>query len=188
MKVLFEFLPILLFFLVYKIAGIYWATSTAIVASLCQFALHWFKRKQIDTLQLITVLCIVLLGGATLSLHNELFIKWKPTAINWTFGLVFLASSVFGKKTLAQRLMESNVKLPHPIWHRLNLSWVLFFVFTGAANLYVVYHFSTEVWVNFKLFGLLGLTLLFVLAQSLYLMKHLKASTPLLSKKEFKHE
>lgn len=175
MKVFVEFLPILLFFLAYKFAGIYWATGVAIIASLGQFLFHWLRHKQVDTMQVVTLICVVLLGGATLSFHNELFIKWKPTAINWAFGLVFLASRL-SKKTLVQRLMETNVSLPKTIWQRLNWSWILFFLFSGTINLYVAYHFPTDVWVNFKLFGLLGLTLLFVLAQSLYLMKHMKPS------------
>lgn len=174
MKLLTEFFPIFLFFLVYKLAGIYWATGSAILVSAIQFAFHWFKYRKIDTLQLVTFLSILVLGGATLSLHNELFIKWKPTAINWIFALFFFGSQFVGKKPIIQRLMEKNIQLPTPIWTRLNTSWCLFFIFTGIANLYVAYHYPTETWVHFKLFGLLGLTILFVILQSLYLAKHMK--------------
>lgn len=177
MKLLTEFLPIFLFFIVYKFAGIYWATGAAIIVSSAQFVTFWLKHKRVDSMQLITLLCIVLLGGATLTLHNELFIKWKPTAINWAFALAFLISHYFGKKPLVQRIMESNLQLPQAIWQRLNMSWVIFFTLTGAANIYVAYHFSTDIWVNFKLFGLLGLTLVFVLIQSLYLVKHVKTTS-----------
>ncbi len=177
MKVLSEFFPIFLFFIVYKTAGIYWATGTAMLVSLIQFIHFWLKNKRIDTMQLVTLLCIGLLGGATLTFHNELFIKWKPTAINWAFSVLFLFSQFIGKKPLIQRLMESNVSLPLSVWRRLNMSWIIFFAFTGGLNLYVAYHFPTDIWVNFKLFGLLGLTLVFVLIQSLYLMKHMKVTT-----------
>lgn len=176
MKLLTEFLPIFLFFIVYKFAGIYWATGAAIVASMGQFTVNWVKHKKADAMQIITLICIVLLGGATLTLHNELFIKWKPTAINWAFALAFLLSHFVGQKPLVQRIMEGNIQLSKMIWQRLNLSWVLFFGLTGAINIYVAYHFPTDVWVNFKLFGLMGLTLVFVLAQSLYLVRHVKTT------------
>lgn len=176
MKILLEFLPIVLFFIVYKFAGIYWATAIAVVASVIQFLVQWFKHKKTDTLQLITLICILILGGATLLFHNELFIKWKPTAINWAFGFAFLLSQFIGEKPLIQRLMEHNIELPERIWKRLNFGWVSFFIITGAINLAVAYYFPTNIWVNFKLFGLLGMTLIFILIQSVYLGKYATAS------------
>ncbi|OGT16559.1 MAG: septation protein A [Gammaproteobacteria bacterium RIFCSPLOWO2_02_FULL_38_11] len=175
MTLFYEFLPILLFFIAYKFAGIYCATGVAILSSLGQFTIHWFKHKKVDTLQLITLGCIVLFGGATLSFHNELFIKWKPTAINWIFALVFLFTHYFGKKPLVQYFMEKNIQLPLSLWKRLNLSWAFFFIFVGGLNLFVAYQFSTDIWVNFKLFGLMGLTLVFAILQSVFLAKHLHA-------------
>ena len=174
MKLLSEFFPIILFFIVYKFYGIYWATGIAIIFSLIQTLYLRIKNKQWDKLQLVTLLLIVFLGGATLLSHNELFIKWKPTAINWCFALIFLGSQFLGQKPLIQRLMEKNINLPLLVWQRLNLSWIAFFGLTGAINLYVAYNFSTNIWVNFKLFGILGLTIVFVIIQAIYLTKHLK--------------
>lgn len=173
MKLLVDFFPILLFFAAYKFYGIYVATSAAISACFIQVAWHWYKNRSFDMMQIITLVLISALGGATLLLHNEMFIKWKPTAINWVFALVFLGSHL-SKQTIIQRLMQKNIALPNPIWLRLNLSWVLFFFLTGLANLYVVYHYDTNTWVNFKLFGLLGLTVAFVMLQAVYLAKHIK--------------
>ena len=110
-------------------------------------------------------------------LKDEMFIKWKPTVVNWLFALVFLGSHYIGKKPLVQRVMEKNIQLPEVIWIRLNMSWVLFFAAMGMLNLYVVYNFDTETWVDFKLFGLMGFTLAFVVAQGFYLVRHMKPET-----------
>jgi intracellular septation protein len=170
-KVLYDFLPVLLFFVAYKLFDIYVATGVAILASLVQVGVLWWKHRRVETMHLVTLALIVVLGGSTLLLQDEMFIKWKPTAVNWAFALVFLASQYVGKKPLARRMMEKAAELPEAVWLRLNWSWVGFFLALGAANLYVVYHFDTDTWVNFKLFGMLGLTLLFVLAQALYLSR-----------------
>lgn len=177
MKLLSEFFPIILFFAVYKFYGIFWATAVAILCSLIQTLYLRIKTNQWDKLQLLTLSLILILGGATLFSHNELFIKWKPTAINWCFALIFLMTQLLSQKPLIQRLMEKNIQLPTLIWQRLNASWIVFFSFTGGANLYVAYHFNTNVWVNFKLFGMLGLTALFVILQALFLTKYLKEDT-----------
>lgn len=181
MKLLFDFFPILLFFVAYKLAddpadpqrGILVATGVAIVATAVQVGVYWWREHRVERMHLVTLGLIVVLGGATLLLQDEIFIKWKPTVVNWLFALVFLASQFVGRAPLVRRMMESAVQLPDPVWTRLNLSWVAFFLALGLANLYVVYHFDTATWVNFKLFGLMGLTLLFVLAQGLYLARHM---------------
>ena len=172
MKLLFDFLPIFLFFITYKVYGIYAATGVAIAVSLIQVTIHRIKYKRFESMHLITFFSILILGGATLWMHNEIFIKWKPTILYWLLGLLFMGSSLFNKKPIIQRLMEANIQLPVAIWQRLNTSWALFFLALGGANLYVVYHFTTNTWVNFKLFGTLGLTLLFVVFQSLYIAKN----------------
>jgi intracellular septation protein len=172
MKILFDFLPILLFFIAYKFYGIYIATGVAIAASILQTSLYWIKHRKIEAMPLITLVLIVLLGGATLVLHNELFIKWKPTAIDWAFALVFLVSQFIGSKSITQRMLEKNVHLPSAIWTRLNASWIIFFTLMGLANLYVAYHFDTNTWVNFKLFGMVGLTLVFIIFQALYMARY----------------
>ena len=179
MKLLFDFFPILLFFVAFKLyedpkEGILVATGVAIVATFIQVGLFWWKHHRVEKMHLVTLGLIVVLGGLTLLLEDEMFIKWKPTAVNWLFSLVFLASHVIGEKPLVRRMMETNIQLPDPVWTRLNASWVVFFAAMGFANLYVVYNYDTETWVNFKLFGLLGLTLVFVIVQAVYLARHIK--------------
>ena len=123
-------------------------------------------------MQVITLAIIIVFGGATLILHNPIFIKWKPTILNWAFGIIFLISHFFGKKPIIRYMMEAKVNLPTIVWSRLNLSWVVFFLTMGFINLFIIYNFSTEVWVYFKLFGMLGLTLAFVVIQAVYLARH----------------
>lgn len=182
MKILAEFLPILLFFLAFKFGDIYLATLTAIVTSGLQVILSRYKKGFFEKLPIMIFGIIVLLGGATLVFRNELFIKWKPTALYWTLAMVFLTVQLFNKKPLMQKLLEANIQLPSHIWQKLNLSWVLFFTVMGFLNLYVIYHFDTNTWVHFKLFGTLGLTLVFIILQGLYMAKHHK--TALLEKEE----
>ncbi|HAT1972098.1 TPA: septation protein A [Legionella pneumophila] len=172
MKLLFDFFPIVLFFIVYKFFGIYTATAVAMIASLSQVALYRLKFQHYEKMHLFSLAIIMLLGGATLFFQNPWFIKWKPTGIYWLSALVFFSSSYIGSKPLIQKMMETNINLTTKIWYRLNLAWTLFFIVMGALNLYVAYHYDTDVWVNFKLFGGVGFTLLFVLIQAFYLTKH----------------
>lgn len=177
MKFLVDFFPVLAFFIAFYVPGdreqaIYVATAAAIAASAIQMAGLRLMRQRIEKMHVITFLLILVLGGATLLLHDKTFIKWKPTAVNWLFALVFLGSQFVGEKPLAQRMMEQAVQLPRALWQRLNLSWVLFFLLMGCANLYVAYTFSDEIWVNFKMWGILGLTFAFVIGQSLFLARH----------------
>ncbi|OQX13135.1 MAG: septation protein A [Desulfobulbaceae bacterium A2] len=178
MKLLVDFFPILLFFIAFKLAGIYVATAVAIAAGFVQVGFFWLKKRTVEPMHLVTLGVIVVFGGLTLYLQNELFIKWKPTVINWLFGAVFLVSHLFGGKTMIERMLGGNLSLPTRIWRRLNLGWALFFLTLGGINLFVLYSFETATWVNFKLFGLLGLTLAFVVAQSLYLSRYLAPSAP----------
>lgn len=175
MKFLFDFFPIVLFFIAYKFYGIYTATSVAMVASIAQVSAFWLKQRRFESMHIVTLITILFLGGATLLFHNELFIKWKPTAINWTFALILLGSQFIGQKNIIQKLLEKNVTLPHKIWNRLNISWVIFLTLMGVINLYVAYSFNTDIWVNFKLFGVLGLTILFTIIQAVYLSRHVEA-------------
>ena len=184
MKFLFDFFPIALFFIAYKMGDIYLATITAIVASVVQVLWSRYKTGRFEKLPLITLGTIVVLGGATLFFRNELFIKWKPTALYWVLALALVISQFIGNKPLMQRLLEQNVALPTKIWHQLNLSWALFFAAMGIANLYVLYHFDTDTWVNFKLFGTLGLTLVFIVLQGFYMAKHFKQPVNTLKNEE----
>ena len=179
MKVLYDFFPVLLFFVTFKLyddpqQGILVATAVAIVATFFQVGIFWWRHRRVEKMHLVTLALIVVLGGLTLLLEDEMFIKWKPTVVNWLFGLVFLASQFVGEKPLVRRMMEANIQLPDPIWVRLNGSWVVFFTAMGFTNLYVVYNFDTDTWVDFKLFGLMGLTFAFIIVQALYLARHIK--------------
>ena len=167
MKFLFDFFPILLFFLAYKFFDIYVATAVVMVA------ISWFRTRKVATMQLATLGIIVIFGGLTLYLHDEQFIKWKPTVINWLFGATFLVSQIFGEQTAIERMLGANLTLPKEVWRRLNLGWVIFFLCLGGANLFVMSHYDRDTWVNFKLFGMLGLTMLFVVLQSLYLSRYM---------------
>ena len=186
MKRFFDFLPIVLFFVAYKfgggiyhwdgqeydIKGIYVATAVMIVASILQVTITWLLTRKVEKSHLITLVLVLVLGSATLWLQNPNFIKWKPTAVNWLFALAFIFSHLFTDKSLLERMMAEHIQLPATIWFRLNISWVLFFIGSGLANLYVAFNFDEATWVNFKLFGLLGLTILFIIGQSIYLSKH----------------
>ena len=175
MKLLYDFFPILLFFIAYKAYDIYVATAVAIAAAFVQVGLYWVKHRRFENTHLLTLGLLVVFGGLTLALHDPVFIKWKPTLVNWLFAIGFLGSHFIGRKPLVERMMGHAVTLPAPIWSRLNQAWIWFFVVMGVLNLYVAYNFSEDTWVNFKLFGMLGLTLAFVIAQSLYLSRHLVA-------------
>ncbi len=174
MKALFDLFPILLFFFAYKAYDIYVATAVAIAASLLQVGIYWMKQRRVENMHLVTLALILVFGGATLLLHDEMFIKWKPTVLNWLFGAAFLGSHFIGKQPLVQRMMSNAVELPPPLWRRLNAAWTLFFFAVGGINLLVVYNFDTDIWVNFKLFGIIGLTLAFIIGQTFYIARHVK--------------
>ena len=177
MKLLFDFFPIFIFFVCFKYYGIYAATAIAMVASVLQVIIYRLKHQRYEKMHLISLSIIMVLGGATLFFHNPLFIKWKPTGIYWLSALAFLGSAFVGKKTIIQKMMEGNVSLPSKIWGRLNFAWSIFFLVMGAVNIYVAYHYDTDVWVNFKLFGGAGFTLIFVFLQAIYLTKHIQDDT-----------
>lgn len=186
MKLFFDFLPIVLFFVAYKLGGgeysfngemvqvdgIYAATAVMIVATLFQVSFTWLRHRTVERAHLITLVLVIVLGGLTLWLQNPDFIKWKPTAVNWLFALVFIAAYLFTDKSLLERMMAQHIQLPNKVWSRLNMAWILFFVGSGLANLYVAFNYDEATWVNFKLFGMLGLTIVFIIAQSVYLTRH----------------
>lgn len=172
MKLFFDFLPILLFFVAYKTSGIYVATAVAIAASLILVAYTWLRTRKLEPMQLVSLGLIVVFGGATLWLQNPLFIMWKPSILYILFAAAFLGSQFIGDKTLVERMMGSMMTAPQAIWRRVNIAWVSFFIVLAMLNLYVAYNFDEATWVNFKLFGLMGITLVFMLAQGLWLAKH----------------
>lgn len=175
MKLLFDFLPIVVFFLVYKSTNdIILATAVLIPATLLQVSYTWWKHRQVEKMHMVSLALVVLLGGATVLAGDGDFIKWKPTVVNWLFAIVFLGSQFIGSRNIIQRMMGEKLELPHKVWRTLNLAWVGFFILSGAANLYVAFNFSEDIWVDFKLFGLLGMTFVFIILQGIYLSSHLQ--------------
>ena len=203
MKFLFDFLPIALFFAAFKYAETHkdWAagfatgqfgflvsggavgpdeapvllaTVVVIVATLAQVLWLKLRGRRVDAMLWVSLGLVVVLGGATIYFHNETFIKWKPSALYWAMGLAFWLSPLLFGKNLLRALMGAQLQLPALVWHRLNFAWVAFFGLMGLLNLWVAYSFSTDTWVNFKLFGGIGLMLIFTLAQGVYLSRHVK--------------
>lgn len=182
MKFLYDLFPLLLFFAAFKFYDIYVATAVAIAASFVQVGLFWLKHRRFETMHLITLAVIAVFGGLTLALHDDTFIKWKPTLVYWILAALVLGSQYIGKKTIIERMMAAQISLPSAVWRRLNLSWGIFFAVVGAANIYVAFYYGLdldpetrrEIWVNFKVFGLLGLTLLFTVIQAVFIAKHVQ--------------
>ena len=178
MQVLFEFLPLALFLGVYLYKGIYAAIATLMVAMPVGFLIKYIRTRQVDRMYLWSTVFLLLFGGAALYFRNAQFIYWKPTAFYWAVSIAFLVSLWIGEKPLVRRFLEMTGELPTDKisfgeWRRLNLVWVFFFAAMGIANIYVAYNFSEKFWVNFKVFGLLALTFVFMLAQGVWLMSKL---------------
>jgi intracellular septation protein len=172
MKFLFDLFPVILFFVAFKIAGIYVATAVAIGATFLQIGTLALLKRKIDTMLWVSLAIIVVFGGATLALRDETFIKWKPTVLYWSAGGAFLAALAFGKN-LVKAVMSEGIELPEHVWTKLCVAWSVFFLVTGALNLWVAFTFSTDTWVNFKLFGGMGLMLAFIVAQAFWLSRYL---------------
>lgn len=173
MNQFFEFVPIILFFIAYKFYDIYVATGVIIVTTLLHVAYCKFARKPVAAMQWITLVLVLVMGSATIYLHDEQFIKWKLSIVEWLFGLVFLGSHFVGKKTVMERMLSSSLTLPANIWKRLNLTWSFFFISVGFLNVYVMYHYDTDDWVTFKTFGVPGLMLIFIILQMALIYKHI---------------
>lgn len=174
MKLLFDFLPLVLFFVAFKLYGIYIATATAIAVGLAQILYLMIARKKIEFMHWLNVGIIAVFGGATLLFHSETFIKWKPTVLYWAFAVAMVVSQVVFRRNPIQALLSKQVELPEPVWLRLNVAWSLFFTVMGALNLYVAYYFPTPTWVNFKVFGILGLMMVFIVIQTFYISRYVK--------------
>lgn len=175
MKFLFDYFPIICFFIAYKIWGVYVATAVTMGACALQNIAYWLKNRKFEKMHMITLIAVVILGGFTLIFHKAIFIKWKPSIIYWLFAIALLISHWISDKNLLHRMLGDKINLPKPVWQRLNIAWALFFIFLGGLNIYVVYHYDTNAWVNFKLFGTLGLTLIFTIGQAFYMARHMKA-------------
>jgi intracellular septation protein len=173
MKFLFDLFPVILFFAAFQLWDIYVATAVAIAASFTQIGWLALRRRRIDPMLWASLGIIVVFGGLTLALRDKTFIQWKPTVLYWLFGAV-LAGGALSGRNLIRSMMSQQMRLPDPVWTRLNWSWVGFFAFMGAANLYVAHNFSESAWVSFKLFGGMGLMLAFVLLQALFLSRYVE--------------
>jgi len=174
MKFLFYLFPVILFFVAFKFAGFYVATGVAIAATFLQIGWVWWRRRKIDAMLWVSLGVITVFGGATLLLHDETFIKWKPTVLYWLFGVTLLTGEFVFHKNLIKAMMSKQMTLPDAVWRKLLLSWAGFFSVMGVLNLYVAFNYSTETWVNFKLFGGMGLMLVFAVLQALMLAKHME--------------
>ena len=184
-----DFIPLLLFFIVYKIepriveiaghslsvGGIYSATAMLIISSLVVYGILFIKQRKLEKSQWLTLIACLVFGSLTLAFHSETFLKWKAPVVNWLFALAFAGSHFIGDKLLIKRIMGHALTLPDAVWTRLNLAWIGFFLFCGAANLFVAFTYQS-IWVDFKVFGSLGMTLLFLVAQGIYLSRHLHDS------------
>ncbi|MBI3903503.1 MAG: septation protein A [Nitrosomonadales bacterium] len=174
MKLLFDLFPIVLFFAAFKLFGIFAATATAIAATVMQIAWTKWRHGKVDTMLWVSFGIIAVFGGATLLLHDETFIKWKPTILYWVFAGTLLFSNLLLRKNLMQALLHEKLALPHKVWGHVNLAWSLFFAALGVLNLYVAFNYTTDTWVNFKLFGTTGLMMVFVLLQATALSKYVE--------------
>lgn len=203
MKLLFDLLPVILFFSVFKwgesnpepaqqlasqylaglVAGgtvtaaqapILLATSIAILATVFQIAVQFSRKKKVDTMLWISLAIITVFGGATIYFNNETFIKWKPTVLYWFFASALLVARIAMQKNLIRMMMGKQMSLPDPVWDKLNVAWLMFFVLMGLVNLLVAFNFSTATWVSFKLFGFMGLMIVFIIGQTVLLSKYMK--------------
>ena len=208
MKILFDLFPIALFFGMFKYAGSHvdWAAAMAtewlgfmvsggqvgvkeapvllatvvvILATAAQIIWLAARGKKIDTMLWISLTLVVVLGGATIYFHSENFIKWKPTMLYWAMGTALLVGQLFMKKNGIKSLMGAQLTLPEDVWRKVNFAWVGFFAFMGVLNLWVAFNFTTDMWVNFKLFGATGLMFVFVLLQAVYLGRYMTPETKL---------
>lgn len=175
MKQLLDFLPLIVFFVVYKLHDIFWATGALIAATLVAFLYSWYKFGKVEKPMLVTMILVVVFGGLTIYFHNPEFIKWKVTIIYSLFAGALLIGQWFFKKLLIQSMLGKEITLPQAVWQRLNTAWALFFIACGLLNIYVAFWLSEALWMNFKVFGLTGLTLLFTLVCGVYIYRHLPA-------------
>jgi len=183
MKFLFDFFPVLLFFITYKshedpIQGMVTATGVLIMATAFQIAYTWLRHQRVEKTHLITLVLVLVLGGATMYFREPKYLIWKVTVANWLFAAVFLGSHYIGHKPIIKRMMDHAIRLPEKIWLHLSVSWISFFTVIGAVNLYVGFNYNLDTWVNFKFYGLMGLTLVFVILQALYMSRYIEEDRP----------
>ncbi|MDD1967565.1 septation protein A [Pseudomonas sp. NPDC090203] len=186
MKQFIDFIPLILFFIVYKISpqavdimghsfmvgGIFSATAMLIASSIVVYGILYVRQGKLEKSQWLTLAACLVFGSLTLAFHSETFLKWKAPVVNWVFALIFAGSHFIGDRLLIQRIMGHALTLPQAIWVKLNIAWIVFFLFCGAANLYVAFTYQ-DFWVDFKVFGSLGMTLIFLIGQGIFLARHM---------------
>jgi intracellular septation protein len=172
MKQFLDFIPLFLFFAAYKTLGIFPATGVLIGSSVLVYGAIWLKDRHLERSQVITLIATIAFGSITLLLHDETYLKWKAPVINWIFAVIFLGSQFIGDKPIIERMMGHAIPAPAFVWRKLNIAWVLFFIVAGAANLYVAFTYE-KYWVDFKVFGSLGMTLTFLIGQMVWLSRYI---------------
>lgn len=188
MKQFIDFLPLIIFFIVtkmeprdvsilgytFELGGVISATAILIISSIIIYGLLWYRQKSLEKSQIFTVSALIILGGLTVLLRDETFLKWKAPVVNWVFSVVFLGSQFIGSKPLIERMLSHAMTLPKPVWLKVNLSWVIFFGLMGCANWVAAFLIPGDFWIDFKVFGNLGLTLAFTVIQLLFLSRYLQ--------------
>jgi intracellular septation protein len=169
MQLLLDYIPIIVFILAYFYEDIFFATAVLMAVMPVVLLLQYLVTKKFNRIYAASTALVLVLGGFTLAFRNPTFLYWKPTVLNWAIALVFLGSQWIGEKTIVERMLGGAAELAKEQWTRLNQIWVGFFLCVGAINLYVAYSYSEEFWVKFKLFGMLGITIVFVIIQSVWL-------------------
>ncbi|WGO82386.1 septation protein A [Arsenophonus apicola] len=173
MRQLLDFIPLIVFFIVYKKVDIFYASGALMIATALSMLAIYFIYKKIEKSSLITLVIVIIFGGLTLIFHSDLFIKWKVTVIYAIFSLALLVSQYFTEKPLIQRMLGKEIHLANEFWRKLNLSWAIFFAICALVNIYVAFWLPQDVWVNFKVFGLTAVTLIFTILSMVYIYKHL---------------
>lgn len=173
MRQLLDFIPLIVFFIVYKKVDIFYASGALMIATALSMLAIYLIYKKIEKSSLITLVIVIIFGGLTLIFHSDLFIKWKVTVIYAIFSLALLVSQYFTQKPLIQRMLGKEISLANEIWYKLNLSWAIFFAICALVNIYVAFWQPQDVWVNFKVFGLTAVTLIFTILSMVYIYKHI---------------
>ena len=184
MKQFLDFIPLIVFFTVYKLYDIYYATGALMIVTVLQMAITWFTLKRLEKVHIITLVLVLVFGSFTLIFHNDIFIKWKVTVINLLFAGALLVSQYIYKKPLLKQMLGKEMELPEHIWGKVNVAWSVFFVICALLNTYIAFNMPQAVWVNFKVFGLLAMTLIFTVGTGFYLYRHIPNEAENLQDKE----
>jgi intracellular septation protein len=178
MQLLFDFVPLLIFFVAYRVFDIYVATAALMTAMVIVLAYHWLRHRKVSGILIGSTALVLVFGAITLALRNPVFIQWKVTVVNWTVALAFLGTQLFGKQTLTQRTMGHALQLEPAQWRVLNSTWVVTFAAIGAINLFVMYRYTLDTWTTFKVWGQMGIVLITVIGQTVWISRHMPETEP----------